>query len=470
MGSSPSSGASNFISNVGSSVSSAASTAVQGTVQAVQTVETVLPVTKTCCYTNDCYSRTKQTCKLCLGGAPDTPGIPSSCNMCNSYEVNTTCAESYCPDGQVNVLGICWDEMITTCDGGITTRDAPRSCEAPGPENGYRGYNFDPSDITKSVCYQDCENGFHNRAGDIVQCWNNNSNPMPITDSEPYSCGSNRDLIDGLCYNSCPQGSVHVPGAPYQCMGINGLDYTINVQMPYTSPIRSTLPFCGDAENINGLCYASCQENERVPGMPSQCMGHKGLSYFVQTSVPKINAKNSYEANCKSNRDKDESLCYKKCSDVFQDNCLEAMPGFPTQCQESKGVMYIPPIADKPCPDGYVFDGVDSCKNSYVAQVYGKGLIAASCPDGNEQIGPLCYRQCPRIDQNGNLTSENNSKTIQLGHIDGVGLAGFCGPPRFGAHPPFYSAGGAPFYFPKITRKIRKVAYSTKSDTGTVVS
>lgn len=55
------------------------------------------------------------------------------------------------------------------------------------------------------------------------------------------------ERIDGMCYNKCPEGMYHTPGMPYQCQR--------NGEPDSYDRGGSSLPGCGDKENITGLCY-----------------------------------------------------------------------------------------------------------------------------------------------------------------------------------------------------------------------
>jgi hypothetical protein len=168
-------------------------------------------------------------------------------------------------------------------------------------------------------------------------------------------------------------------------------------------------------------------------------------------------------SGCKSNREKAQSLCYEKCADVHG-KCFDTIPGIPTNCKPLRGLTYQPPVSDKPCGSGYVYDGQNSCNNNYVPKTYAKSNAAIQCPNDHSKVAGLCYEKCPKIEE----TVNGKKTTIQLGHID-AGL-GFCAPPKNGKYPPFYTVEGAPFSFPGIYTKVRKIAMSTKNSQGGVTS
>jgi hypothetical protein len=270
------------------------------------------------------------------------------------------------------------------------------------------------------------------------------------------TCKSNRSLDKSglLCYQNCSPGYLSV-------LGVCWNKKPLFLPIPVSATSKAS---CGTAEEVSGLCYASCQENKRVPGVPTQCMGPKGLSYVTKTKIPDTKGKNSREAGCKSNREKTDSLCYEKCSDKYGP-CYSGMPGAPTFCQPSKGMTYRPPISENPCPEGYVYDAsMSACKNSYIPRSYLKKLVNGKCPDGHDNILNTCWENCPEID----VEVDGNNTKIQLGHVD---LFPFkCGPRHDGKYPPFYLANSLPFYYPKIVPKIRSVSYSSKDDKGKVVT
>jgi hypothetical protein len=176
-----------------------------------------------------------------------------------------------------------------------------------------------------------------------------------------------------------------------------------------------------------------------------------GLNYTTPVQIPTIKWKGSHEADCPEDKDKSESLCYKKCKDVYN-QCYTDVPGIPTNCMPLKGLTYQP--KPKSCPPGYVFDGVTSCKNSYVPKTYAKKSVPASCPNDHDTIGGSCYQNCdPKfiLDDDGNQ--------IKLEHVEN--LPWYCGAPHHDKARSFYTVG-IPFYFAKQHAKVRAVDYSQK--------
>ena len=422
------------------------------------------------CKTTGCGCRTgggNKDCSACDGLCSRSStgrkcsGIKDNKNVagCSGTVVTRDCNVS-CPDGQSynDLVDGCWEDSKTTCTGGETyTRDAPRSCVS--------GYDFDSGDPTRiGRCYENCPDGYEARSLDLTLCWNKKplTKPIPPGSIEYYKCpkdnGEDMDLIGSLCYKKCPEGTKRMSGAPTQCEGPKGILYSVKTDTLKTTLRQTTPATCKpDEYKEAGLCKGKCNDDEeKVPGIPTQCQGKKGLNYIINTSTPKTISKKSKPATCKSNRERAQGLCYIKCSEKYGE-CYETVPGIPTNCQPLKGLSYKPKIADKACGEGYVFDGENSCVNSYVPKTYAKGNEAIICPNGHSKVQGLCYEKCPFI-------KDDEGKQIKLGHIDIAG--GFCAPPRGKSYPPSYTAAGAPFSIPKTYTKVRAVAMSSKDDVG----
>lgn len=367
-----------------------------------------------------------------------------------------------CPNGQRydGSSGKCWEDSKTTCTGGETyTRNAPRSCDS--------GYDFDSGDPARiGKCYENCPDGYEARSADLVSCSNKNplTKPIPPGSIEYYKCpqnnGQDMDLVASLCYKKCPEGTKRMSGAPTQCEGPKGILYSVKTDTLKTTLRQSTPATCKpDEYKEAGLCKGKCNDDEeKVPGIPTQCQGKKGLNYIINTSTPKTISKKSKPATCKSNREKAQGLCYIKCSEKYGE-CYETVPGIPTNCQPLQGLTYKPKIADNACGEGYVFDGENSCVNSYVPKTYNKKNEAIMCPHKHSKVQGLCYEKCPTI-------RDDEGNQIKLGHIDIAG--GYCAPPRGKSYPPSYPAANASITFPKIYTKIRDVPMSSKDDVGAV--
>lgn len=410
---------------------------------------------KDCSTCNDLCSRSStgrkcsgiKKCKGCLG--------------CTGTVTTRDCNVS-CPSGQRydDFTDGCWEDSKSDCpDGALTaTRSAPRSCDS--------GYEFKSSDTLRvGECYGGCPDGFEKRPGDLVSCWNTKplTKPIPPESIEYYKCpqnnGEDMDLVGSLCYKKCPEGTTRMSGASTQCTAPNGtLLYSVKTDTIKSTVRDSTPATCQpDEYKESGLCKGKCNDDEeKVPGIPTQCQGKKGLNYIINTNTPKTISKKSKPATCKSNREKAQGLCYIKCSEKYGE-CYETVPGIPTNCQPLKGLSYKPKIADNACGEGYVFDGENSCVNSYVPKTYTKGNEAIICPNGHSKVQGLCYEKCPTI-------RDDEGNQIKLGHIDIAG--GYCAPPRGKSYPPSYTASGAPFSIPKTYTKVRAVAMSSKNDVG----
>lgn len=343
-----------------------------------------------------CNKYSARSCSSPSCNACHSYTTPETCSVCHSYTTPETC--SVCHSYRTpETCSVCHSyQAPATCDGykcGAGTRpigiDGAALCAYCDSGSEYTELNN-----TNTTCYKKCSPGYKMTAG---TCY---GDTLPITDTTPATCPSGMELIGGFCYNECPSDKERVPGAPTQCV-------------PKTH----------------------------------------GLTYRIDTSVPITRSKYSYEAGCHSNREKAESLCYHKCSDVY-DECYITEPGAPTFCIPKRGELtYRPKFLT--CPDGYNFNGVTSCENTYVPKTYAKKLIKGKCPNGDVNINGLCYKDCPTIDVNVN----GNTTKIKLQHIPG--LPGQCAPPHNGGFYASYAAEGAPFVVPMFYPKIRKVAFSS---------
>jgi len=316
------------------------------------------------------------------------------------------------------------------------------------------------------LCYDNCDSGYtYNDPNLPVSCIPNNSSKGLIytqTNNKKPSCNpSNTDpnnaleLVDSLCYNKCPTGKTRGVGAPTECYGPKGLSYKPYTEIPKIKSKSSKPATCqSDLENVDGLCYKKCPtkadgyeiDTSRVPGVPTQCQGSRGLNYETKHEPAKVKGKNSFEAGCLSNREKKDSSCYLKCDDLYGE-CYRANPDAVTECMPKKGVSYLPNFAD--CPDGYTVDGTGlSCVNNYVPRTYAKKTVTADCTGDRDQIAGSCYNKCPTID-------DGKGGKIQLKHADGMPTQ--CVPPRGVTYPALVLS-----YVPETYAKKRAVAMSTK--------
>ena len=351
---------------------------------------------------------------------------------------------NYVGDGLYKLGGL-------NCSGGVITRKAPRDCPT--------GYSFndfwDPAHI--GLCYKDCDSnpdpskpenlGYRSLNWDIATCWSEKPATKPITNQRFFTCANDRENVDGLCYKKCPyrdndilKGSIpRVPGVPTHCMGDRGLYYTT-----ITAVVHSQGKGSFEAECKKRVKTEIDKDGNKVPVIEKDKNGDivkdsKGNPIYVM----------------EDEKVKIASLCYKRCSDVYG-KCYVQAPGAGLFCTPAKGYSYIPPIADPACPEGYAFDGVNTCNNSYIPQLYFPDTAEIKCSKGHDNVLGLCYEKCPKVDLNIN----GNMVSTQLGKIP-LGV-GFCAPPHGNGYPPFYQPAGSPVSFPGIYSKVRKVAYSSK--------
>ena len=380
--------------------------------------------------------------KKCSPGNTRVKGIPTQCagpKGLNYITKNKPAPSKPKPSEQAkckseldNVDGLCYNKCPTKATG--NSIDTYRVPGAPTQCQGSRGLNYKTETKPAKV----------------------NSKP-----SEQAKCKSELDNVDGLCYNKCPTKATgnsidtyRVPGAPTQCQGSRGLNYKTETKPAKVNSKPSEAAKCkSELDNVDGLCYKKCPtkangnsiDTFRVPGVPTNCQGSRGLNYETQHEPAKVNGKKSFEAECKSNREKKDSLCYLKCDDKYGE-CYRANPNAVTECMPKKGVSYLPNFAD--CPDGYTFDGGLMCVNSYVPRTYAKKTVTADCTGNRDQIAGSCYDKCPSID-------DGKGGKIQLKHADGMPTQ--CVPPRGVTYPALVLS-----YVPETYAKKRAVAMSTK--------
>jgi hypothetical protein len=286
--------------------------------------------------------------------------------------------------------------------------------------------------IKQGVNKTPCANGLRD---DGTSCW----------EDAVSSCPNDTNKIGGLCFDKCDDGyqyNTHAtPGiVPVSCVPNNDRGPS------YVQSDRKS-PQCGnDREMVDGLCYLKCPNNlSRVPGAPTQCQGPRGISYSVNTAVPKIKNKGSHTASCNSNRELNNNLCYTKCADTFGD-CYRVNPNAITECMPSKGLTYIPDIVG--CPDGYIDNGASMCSNSYVPKTYAKKTMVAQCSGNLDQRLLGCYDKCPKM-------KISDGTDVQLKHDDIFPTQ--CVPPRGTIYPALTLTYVAPSY-----PKKRKIKMSTK--------
>jgi hypothetical protein len=352
----------------------------------------------------------------------------------------------------------------------------PENCNGRAVTRGSGYYCDGNKNKVGLLCYDRCPDGYkYNDANAPVSCIPNNSSRglfYTQTDNHSPICASNRDMVAGLCYEKCPEGLERIDGIPTNCKPIGqGIAYQTDTAVPKVKSKGSHQATCrADTEQIGALCYKQCpilpygqlnddekkkwptradydkaDDNnkprlERVPGIPTQCQGRRGLNYITENHIPKTYGKGAHEAGCRSNREKKDSLCYKKCEDLFG-QCFVPIPGAPTECMPSRGISYVAPF--ERCTDGLVDNGASMCANNYVPKTYSKGNVEANCSEGYDKVDGLCYEKCPE----------------GMCHVDLIPTQ--CARPRDGKCPLSYSVG-LPAYIPKIVGKIRAVEFSKK--------
>lgn len=314
-------------------------------------------------------------------------------------------------------------------------------------------------EMVDGLCYEKCPDNTTRIPGIPTNCqgpkgisYETKTSLPTITNRHSYEalCPDDKDKVTSSCYNKCPTDTTRVPGAPTQCTGMRGISYTTDVRTPTITNKKSYMPSCrSESEKIGALCYRPCPGGlKRVPGIPTQCIGDRGISYVTDTKPAVVTLK-IYEPHCKSNRVKKDSLCYKKCEDEWG-KCFIANEGAATECVPNRGLSYIPPVTG--CGDELSYDGTSMCNNNYIPETYEKGYITASCGSNRDRVGVACYEKCPTI-------TDSKGEKIQLGHITGIPTQ--CGPPRGNNYPLTYAIG-LPSYFPQTVFKVRTVAMSTK--------
>ena len=421
------------------------------------------------CSTNWCHSKSADWCRnTCIGGAvtrncnqscPSNYSLVPGTTICkyNSNRPDTINADASCLSNRDLINGMCY----LKCPDGYS-RDGLLCLPSRGASyipKVIKGTYSCPSGKTKIdyLCYDTCDSGYkYNDPNLPVSCIPNDSSKGTIytSNNKDPTCNNELDFVDGLCYKKCSPGNTRVKGIPTQCQGPKELYYETKNKTAKTNPKPSEAAKCkSELDNVDGLCYNKCPtkangntiDTFRVPGVPTNCQGSRGLNYETQHQPATVRGKKSYEAGCKSDREKKDSLCYLKCDDKYGE-CYRANPNAVTECMPKKGVSYLPNFAD--CPDGYTYDGGLMCVNSYVPKTYAKHTITADCTGNRDQIAGSCYDKCPKI-------SDGKGGEIQLKHAEGVPTQ--CVPPRGVTYPALVLS-----YVPETYAKKRAVAMSTK--------
>ena len=307
-------------------------------------------------------------------------------------------------------------------------------------------------------CYDKCPDNY-NYNSTLIPTFckpkNDKGLVIPQMDTKNPGCPSSQDLVGSGCYDKCPTGMKHLSGVPTKCesnTNSKGMSYYTNTSTVISRARDSEVSKgCTDGyENIASLCYEKCPEgSSRKYSTPTICTdpNDKRVSYTTDTATAR-----TYPAKCKENEDAYNSLCYKKCRDVYNE-CFIHNPTAPAYCMPKNGLTYSPNING--CQEGYVLDnqigGVRMCKNNYIPKTYSKETITASCIQQNgknrDEVGGSCYEEC------------GSPAGIQLGHQDGLPTQ--CVPERGGKHPSTYTALKSN-YFPQTYPKIRAAEYSHK--------
>lgn len=143
---------------------------------------------------------------------------------CGDGEYYAGLCYSKCRSGYKGIAGVCWADVE---DVGVGKAVNLETCPSGWSDDGL-------------VCREPID-------------WSNLSGGRVIGKLDSGgTCGSDRDLVDGLCYKKCPAGKSRVPGMPYLCRTDGEVSYT-------RSP---TFPSCskGLSEDSAGLCYNSAPE------------------------------------------------------------------------------------------------------------------------------------------------------------------------------------------------------------------
>ncbi|NBV92719.1 MAG: hypothetical protein EBR91_11230, partial [Flavobacteriia bacterium] len=259
--------------------------------------------------------------------------------------------------------------------------------------------------------------------------------------------------IGSMCYLKCPKDYSR---RGLSCVAPKGASYTPKTYTLFDKEMKVISKTSQEAIcNSNrikdmSMCYLKCSDKDpkwsNIPGAAYNCQGPRGLIYPTETATPKVNGKDSKPADCKSNRENDGGLCYKKCKDIFGD-CYRTQPGAVTECMPKNGTSYNPNKAE--CPKGTVDNGAGMCANSYVPPTYAKKTITADCTGNRDQIAGSCYAKCPKIKDHDGVTD------IQLKHLEGMPTQ--CVPSKGASY-----AGLVLSYIPDTYDRKRAIAYSKK--------
>jgi len=218
----------------------------------------------------------------------------STCNRLESKNIGNGTLPNDCPSGWTSWGALCY----APCSAGYTFRDG--TCQ-----RNYYSVSSKPLAPLKfscdagyqkraAMCYRNCPDGFHYDLEHApTQCIINDDKGLVYTPAtQERGCGD-KERIDSLCYTRCDPGWEHMPGMPYMCRKAGGQSYRTATATPTSqgklgSLPNSSIPKCPQGtEEVNGLCYSMCPPNfKRIPGIPTDCMGSRGLTYTVSTSVP----------------------------------------------------------------------------------------------------------------------------------------------------------------------------------------
>jgi len=366
-------------------------------------------------------------------------GIPPTECEDDEYLLGVTCW-SKCRPGDVDKGATC-----ESCPDGYKNNGASLCIKECDDDEEYVGSmcykkcreGYTPS--TLNICREKgCRTGYEPHQNDIISCWNKNTTPGILPEQDCSTCDELHNVIYGI-------GT---------CTGCKS---------------KPWYGFCGNLATRD--CKWSCKSNRVLRA--GLCWLKEPLSYTYDTygrgvgrtpatRVPHIYGKTSHEAKCKSNREKNNSLCYLRCEEKYNEcdnnnpvlankcaadkvvSCYRANPSAATECMPKRGVSYNPNLES--CPKGSVSNGAGLCVTSYVPETYDKKTIYADCTDDRDAINGFCYEKCPTI-------KDRDGTDIQLKHA--AGLPTQCVPPN-GV---IYSALS---YVPKTYAKKRAVKYSTK--------
>ncbi len=335
----------------------------------------------TCRKTNACEDNQDHDGALCYpkcrdGYQGDGPVCWKSCNG-NDIDVGALCRER-CRNEYNDIAGVCWKDKPLSYDRGIGTT-SNYSCPTGYKLNGLN-------------CVKDCPDGFEQRPGDIVSCWNKNQPyDRGVGKIPSYSCLSGYVLNGTTCVKSAPTS--------YKINAGDIVNYWLNESVSY--PIApGTMP-SQDNSACNGLSNV-------VVGVGT-CTGWDNCSYKTPVTCTKLCKSCTYdnytpgcsvsncgcdktEAKCCDNGIKTR-VCFGTCKWSYSWGCNAERCG--TTCTVAK-------CCDKGLKTTLTGVNCDKC-GTYDSCTGGDCIgeiktrpAPRSCPSGKEfdDLKTLCYEKC----------------------------------------------------------------------------